>query len=455
MSKRVDKAIAVGLLAAVVCTALTQGAVEAWSVAIFELVVVSLLLMWAVKCVTEREVALRVPGAGVAMAMFVALGLVQGIKQSSGADPWSVLSMDAEATRAAVTVLFFLLISYLIAANLFTSRERSRSVVGFLLFYGFALAVLALIQSFAWDGRFFWLRPTKLQQAFGPFGNRNHFAGYIEMLFGLPIALILTGQGRREFRLFCAFAASVMGVSVVASLSRGGMIGLVASIMFILFVSGGLPKHAGPAGERRRLPFYIPQTVAVAAIVGSITVGILWVGAAPVIERVTATVDGGESGEAAPASLNRSVIWGDTWAIFKDSPVFGAGLGAFQTVYPIHSRSDGSVIVAQAHNDYLQVLADAGIVGGLIALSFIILVFRSVARGLRSRNSFDAAVAAGSGAGIFAMLVHSLFDFNLQLPSNALLFLVLSAMAAGASSLAAHLPSSGRQHPPVSAGGYS
>jgi O-antigen ligase len=81
------------------------------------------------------------------------------------------------------------------------------------------------------------------------------------------------------------------------------------------------------------------------------------------------------------------------------------------------------------------VLADAGVVGGLLAAWFIFLVARAVLRGLNSADPLKAAMALAAGAGIFSILVHSLFDFNLQIPSNSLLFLLLSAVAsyAGAS----------------------
>ena len=104
-------------------------------------------------------------------------------------------------------------------------------------------------------------------------------------------------------------------------------------------------------------------------------------------------------------------------------------MGAYETAFSIYSKSDGSLRVPQAHNDYLQVVADYGIVGGLIALWFIASLFRRVASGTQSRDPLCARLTLGAGAGIFAMLVHSLFDFNLQLPSNAVLFLLLSAVA--------------------------
>jgi O-antigen ligase len=108
--------------------------------------------------------------------------------------------------------------------------------------------------------------------------------------------------------------------------------------------------------------------------------------------------------------------------------VTGVGLGAYQTAYPKYSANDGTLVVSQSHNDYLQILADAGIFGAIIALLFIILVARDTLRASRHRNPVMAATALGASSGLFALMVHSLFDFNLQIPSNALLFLVLTSV---------------------------
>jgi O-antigen ligase len=115
--------------------------------------------------------------------------------------------------------------------------------------------------------------------------------------------------------------------------------------------------------------------------------------------------------------------------MIRANPIVGVGLGAYGTAFPVYTKSDGSLRVPQAHNDYLQIVADGGIVGGLIALWFLVSVFRVIARGLKSHDGLYAGLALGTGAGIFAILVHSIFDFNLQLPSNALLFLLLVAVA--------------------------
>src|SRR5262245_8889401 len=178
MSTFLDRAIAVGILVTVVFTALALGAVEAWSVAIFELITVILMLLWATKTIIDRRLTIRIPPATWPVAALVAIGLVQSIGFTDAAGNMHSLSMDVEATRGAVIVIFFLLSLFVMAANFFNSAERLRALASFLVVYGLALALFALVQHLTWEGRLFWLRATEAAGAGtgGPFVNRNHFA---------------------------------------------------------------------------------------------------------------------------------------------------------------------------------------------------------------------------------------------------------------------------------------
>jgi O-antigen ligase len=296
------------------------------------------------------------------------------------------------------------------------------------------LAVFALIQHLTWDGRFYWFRPTKQYSVFGPFANRNHYAGYMAMLIPVPVGLILSRAVPKEAWLLFGFAAAIMGLTVVVSLSRGGMVSVFAGLIFVAAMSGRKALARGGAGERRTTSGSSRSRVAarigaVAAIALAITVGVIWIGAEGVINRAAETIDD-QSQTSQMKFFGREWVWRDTLTMFSSNPILGAGLGAYETVYPMYTHSNGFLLVQYAHNDYLQLLADAGIVGGIAGVWFLLLVFRAIARGMRSTDSLMAGLALGCGGGIFAILVHSLFDFNLQIPSNCLLFLVLVAVVA-------------------------
>jgi O-antigen ligase len=164
----------------------------------------------------------------------------------------------------------------------------------------------------------------------------------------------------------------------------------------------------------------------------TIGAGVWWVGADPVIRRIEKSGSAQNSANANHGGetfyQSRGWIWRDTAAMIHDRWALGVGLGAYGTAYPIYNSQDGGLLVEQAHNDYLQVVADAGILGALIALWFIFLVIRDVVRASRSMSRSMSGTALGAAGGMFALFVHSLFDFNFQIPSNALLFLVLTSV---------------------------
>jgi O-antigen ligase len=425
--------------------------VEPWSIAIFELLAMLLILLCSIKAVSEKSLGLQLPAEGLPLVAFWLLGVLHCIAFTNGAGEVRGLSADLEATRKTVLLLFFLLACWLIATNTFTTRKRLQLLANFLVAYGLAMAMFALVQFFTWNGRFYWLRPNRQGMSpFGPFVSHNHFAGYMEMLIPLALVLALRRGIQLEARLFYGFAALMMGTASVASLSRGGLISLAAMLVFIglckLMIGSAASGRAAQrsdrtaelAGLRRHsqvtaVPPRARLLKGAGLVLGlgaAILLAILWVGPDRLAGRVSSGAPSAAGGETFFTS--RGWIWRDSWAMIKANPLFGVGIGAFETAYPQYSHSDGSIVVGQSHNDYLQVLADAGIIGGLIALWFMGAIFRAVFRAVKSRDALLSAIALGSGAGIFAILVHSLFDFNLQLPSNILLFLILVAMVSQA-----------------------
>lgn len=435
--------IAAGLLAVLVFTTLAYGTVEAWSIAIFGFLITVLLASWLVRSLMQRRLTLRLPAATWPLLGLLVLGVLQSLTFTDSSGRRTAISMDAEATRLTVEMLMLLCVAFLIAANFFDNSSRLALLRNFLILFGLALAVFGLIQHFTWNGKYYWIfaPSTPPPAPFGPFVNHNHFAGYLEMIVPIPVALILLRAVYAEMTLLYGFAAALMSVAIFISLSRGGMISLVSGLLFVagFGFKPALERLRGQGAAARAL--VLPRVGVLALILLTIGVGVWWTGADAVLNRVERTEITSEArrGEGNKETFfqSRGWIWRDTLAMIRANWKTGVGLGAYATAYPIYSRSDGSLLVAQAHNDYLQLLADGGVVGSLLALWFIIAVGKDFARALGHRDEMMAAMALGCGGGVFALLVHSLFDFNLQLPSNALLFLVLVAVIGYISSAAA------------------
>jgi O-antigen ligase len=349
--------------------------------------------------------------------------------------------MDAESTRQGVAVLFFLLAAFLIAVNVFSSRNRLQWLAGFLVAYGLTMSVFALIQYFTWNGKFYWLIPTRGLAAFGPFVNRNHFAGYMEMLMPIPIGLLVSGAARKQ-RIIYGFAAVMMGIAVLAAQSRGGLLAVVCEMILIAIVDRWFAKAKR---VRDRAHGLVPETRGLVLRLGAagmisvaILAGILWIGADPIIGRVVGSSV--SKGQAPDPGYSRQLIWTGTVAMIKANPFIGVGFGAYETAYPIYAVTDGAVIVGQSHNDYLQIVADCGVVGAILTIWFLIVMARSALRALAARDRLLSGLALGCAAGVLGLLVHSLVDFNLQLPSNALLFLLLSAVVSVTVAISAPSP---------------
>jgi O-antigen ligase len=433
MSNALDNAIAVGLMLVVAFAALAHGVVEPWSIFVLELATAVLALLWMVKAVADRSLTLVLPQTIWPLAALILLGLAQSLAWYEGNDGAAVrqsLSFDVESTRGTVLVLCALLALSVLAANFLTGAGRLLTLAKFFTLFGALVGVFGLVQHFSGSSSIYWMRPAGTS-AFGPFYNRDHFAGYMELLIAIPIALIVTGYLRGEKRLVFGVAAIFMGMAAIFTLSRGGMISILAEMIFIVAMcfrrnyTGG---HMKSGGRRPGKAGIVTGVMAVFAIIAAIAAGVIWMGAEPIINRL-ATGDPNSSDLSKTQTFYsvRGEIWENTWTMIRDNPLTGVGIGAYETAYPIYTRETGAHgITAEAHNDYLQILADAGILGAVIALWFIVALFRAIARGVRSTDPLAAAIALGGGAGLFGLLVHSVFDFNLHLPSHAIVFLLLS-----------------------------
>jgi O-antigen ligase len=150
----------------------------------------------------------------------------------------------------------------------------------------------------------------------------------------------------------------------------------------------------------------------------------LWVGSDPVVMRFeTLGHEYNETGQ------NRIAIWRDTLALIRQHPLLGTGLGTFSVAYTSVQSTFLNLLVDHAHCDYLEVVSDLGLPGGILLFASIFWILaRAVRRYRRTEDHFEAAVCLGCIGSIAAILVHSLADFNLYIPANALVFTVALAL---------------------------
>jgi O-antigen ligase len=412
---------------AIVISALAYGTVHYWALALFNLGGLTILILWVIDGwqlghfrVNKNLLQLPLLGA-------VLLGAIQLLplrNTAVGLAAVHTLSLDPYSTRLVLVQLGTLFV-YFAAVLVFTdSPHRLHLLVRTITIFGFFLAILGLTQSFSSPTKVLWMRQLDQSTAFGPFINRHHFAGYMELTIALPLGLLFAGAVEKEKQLLYVFAAGVMGVALIMTGSRGGIISLVAEILFLAFITVVVRK---PHEKRRRgsgrLRGATWRLVFAGALIVALFFGVILLGGEWSIARFVDSVNTDDP------STGRSHFWSVTLQMIKTHPVLGTGLGAFGVIYTGFDSRNGLYRLEQAHNDYLQVFSDAGIVGALLALFFVVWLFRkAIARG-RSRDDFRRGVALAALGGCFAVLIHSFFDFTLHTTANALLFLTMAALA--------------------------
>ncbi len=416
---------------AIVLTALAFGTVHSWAMALFTLGALVTVVLWLLDGLRLGVLRISTNVLQLPLLGLLALGLIQllPLRQPGGGDLLTIpgvksLSLDAYATRM-VVVQVAVLIIWFSATLVFTDTpHRLRLLVRTITIFGFILAVFGLTQSFASPTRVYWVRELAQSTAFGPFINRHHFAGYMELTLGLALGLIFAGSLEKEKRFIYLFAALLMGVALIMTGSRGGIVSLIAEILFLLAFAGFRRRRRreteARAGRIRKAG--LRTALALVLIIG-LFAGVVLLGGEEALSRFVGTVNSDDP------TTGRTHFWSVTVDIIKAHPVVGTGLGAFPVVYTRYDSRNGLYRLEQAHNDYLQILSDGGIVGGVLALGFVIMLFRMGFGRRESRDEFRSGVALGALAGCFAVLVHSFFDFTLHITANALLFLVLAALA--------------------------
>lgn len=416
---------------AIVLSALAYGTVHYWALALFNIGGLVVLLLWVLDGWTLGTFRINRNALQLPLIGAIILGLVQLLPlrevSSGGATAIALvntLSLDPNSTRLVLVQLSTLLVFFAATLVFVDTPHRLQILVRTIMVFGFLLAILGLSQSITSPTKVYWFRELNQSTAFGPFINRHHFAGYMELTIALPLGLLFAGAVDKEKRIIYLFIAGLMGVALVMTASRGGIVSLVAEIFFLMIVTAIWRK---PSERRRKRAHRFKQVLGRLGMTGALLVGlflgVVLLGGEFSINRFIDSVNTDDP------TTGRAHFWAVTLDIIKAHPYVGTGLGAYGVIYTRYDTRNGLYRLEQAHNDYLQVLSDGGIIGAVLALSFVILLFWKAISRARSRDDFRRGLALAAMSGCFAVLVHSFFDFTLHTTSNALLFLVLAALA--------------------------
>jgi O-antigen ligase len=349
--------------------------------------------------------------------MFFILGLAQyGVR----------LTLDKSETRQALVLLAADAAFFFLAVQLF-SGDGSEALRAFglsVLILAGSLGLFAILQFVSGVRQIYGLVDTPGNLVYGPYVNHNHFAGLMEML--IPVAVLYIAGRQRRFS-FGALAllvsvATIAVASLLLSGSRGGLLALAAEIVI---AASALFAWGTRATERRRLA----MAAAAAILAGAML--ITWVDPDWIAKRL-GSVAYAEDPWAEWAGFRKNLTL-DSLRMWRAHPLLGVGLGNFEIAYPHYQSFPSDLWMDHAHDDYVEALAETGLVGALLILwalaLFLRLAFTDWGHRLRSDGGW---IRLGAALGCCGLLVHSFLDFNLHIPANAAWFAVLAGLACSA-----------------------
>lgn len=408
------------------------------------------LIAWALGAVGLSEVVRRSWLAWVAIALWVSLQAIHviplpvdvvAILSPSSArihalardvgiqESWTTLSIDPYAARvsllktAAYVGIFFLVLTL---ANRRSRVHRLAEVLVYSSLLYSAYAVLMHLSGAETD--YFGIRIRHGDSASGPFVNRNHFAGYLEMTLAIGIGLLIAGLSDRAAdtwkkfirqtiewilspKMILRLSLCVLVIALTTTHSRMGNTAFFASLLIAGAIGIALSRHA-----TRNTVILLASLIAIdLLIVGS------WFGVEKLAKRIQeTTVEDVEVREEPPKYAIE---------LIKDYPVFGAGPGSFYLAFPPYRKETITAFFDHAHNDYVEFAAESGVLGLAILGVFVALSLGAAIKAQwQRRDPLMRGMSFACIMGVTAILIHSWVDFNLQIPANAAYFMVLLAL---------------------------
>jgi O-antigen ligase len=395
--------IRIGVYVLVTFAVLAFGAVEVWSSSVLEIGAAILFLWWGFLMSTGRAEEIRWSPVIFPLLGLELLALLQFLI------PLSVYPYLTKLELLRMSSYFILLF---LSGQAFRTPRQWRDFAWFIVLMGFSVSIFAVLQDLTFNGKLYWFREMRYGgMPYGPYVNHNHFAGLMELLIPVGLAMLaVPGVRRQQMPLMAIFVAMPVGALLLSG-SRGGIVGFGCEVILLVTLLWIRP------GEKKHVFTFLVALVLAGGLVA-------WLGVGQVIQRFS-QIHNPEVTEGRRISMARGA-----YHIFRDHPLVGTGLGTLVSVYPAYETSYDATIVDHVHDDHFELLAETGMIGTVCWLTFIGLL---VACGLRNVSAHQDVVVRslqlGTLVGCLGLLAHSFVDFNLHIPANALLFYLTAGMA--------------------------
>ena len=409
-----EKLLAALVLAILVFGPLALGGVRARDFIILEWLTGSAAMVWIARLwINPGQPVLWTPVSWAVLA-FVAL---------AGAR-WATADIEYVAREEVLKVLMYALLFLIISTNL-TKQKYEKAIVTTLLVMAVALSLYAAFQYLAQSPKVWnYVRPFMYgRRGSGTFFNPNHLAGFLELIVPFGVAFCLVGRLKPWARIAAGYAAVMGLVGIGVSLSRGGWLATAASFLALF---GMLLLHR------------VHRAVSIAVLSLMLLAGCVFV-----LQSRDNQQRFSEVFKEGRVDNIRFQVWKPAIDIWHEYFWFGAGPAHFDIQFRKHRPPTVQMRPDRAHNDYLNTLADWGVVGtAFVALPWIllaVLLWKSWGNIARSANTLGdvrsnrLALAIGGVASLVAILAHSVTDFNMHIPSNAILVVTIFALLTGMS----------------------
>jgi O-antigen ligase len=413
------KLLRLGICALLAFAVLSFGAVEEWSQAVLAIGASLLLVFWALRQYLQDAEKISIPSEIVPLCALALLAVVQLVFS---------LTASRYATRMELQLLLIYLVLIFLMAQCYTRTHHWRGYLWFVMSLGFFVSIFGILQYLTFNGKLYWTRVMHYGGIpFGPYVNRNHFAGFAELVIPVALVPLFLGKVRRERLFLVALFALVPIVALLLSASRGGIVSFAVQLIILMLLL---------LVRRMSSRYMILGGLVVVAAVMTVS----WIGVQQVLQRFSNM----QSLEVTTGK--RTAMREDTWHLFLAHPILGTGLGTFEMEIPPYDSLYDGKIVNHAHNDYVEALAETGIVGGVLCAWFVgLLLVTSLKRLAEPSSAFGTVLNLSGLIACCGILVHSLVDFNLHIPANALFFFLSAHLAVVY--VEPSKPGSSRNHP--------